>query len=203
MNSDSKSTIFRRESLERLSSPEQLDQLMQIVNLKSWIPLASVASLLLLGILWSIFGRIPITATGRGILVRSNDTSNQLVGVAYFSSADSIRIQPGMSILMIPDVAGFAGSGGIMGQVKTISSSAITTLEAARQAEVNNSLDQQAIEVLADLEPDPSTPSGYKWSSGGSDPKRNMQLAPGIPTTARITLAEKAPIAFVFPFLER
>jgi len=40
-NRDSKKEgIFRQESLERLSSPERLDQLMQVLAPKDWLALA-------------------------------------------------------------------------------------------------------------------------------------------------------------------
>jgi HlyD family secretion protein len=61
--------IFRDEALEHLSSPEQLDHLLQVVNRRSWIPIATVGALLLLAILWSITGHIPITVDGVGLLV--------------------------------------------------------------------------------------------------------------------------------------
>ncbi|MEA5568469.1 NHLP bacteriocin system secretion protein [Anabaena sp. UHCC 0399] len=67
-----KESIFRKESLERLSSPERLDQLMQIVNPLDWLPLATLGSFIFLGLVWSIFGRIPITVSGKGILIKPN-----------------------------------------------------------------------------------------------------------------------------------
>ena len=66
---DQKPSLFRKESLERLSSPERLDQLMQVVSPKSWLPLASLGSLVVVALIWSIFGRIPITVEGRGVLI--------------------------------------------------------------------------------------------------------------------------------------
>lgn len=66
---DHKPSLFRKESLERLSSPERLDQLMQVVSPKSWLPLASLGSLVVVALMWSIFGRIPITVAGRGVLI--------------------------------------------------------------------------------------------------------------------------------------
>src|SRR5438132_6151705 len=66
MASHDRPTIFRQQALEHLSTPEQLDQLLQVVNRKSWIPLATVAALLLLSLVWSISGEIPITADGLG-----------------------------------------------------------------------------------------------------------------------------------------
>jgi len=61
--------IFREEALEHLSSPEQLDQLLEIVSPSSWIPMATLGGLLLVAVLWSIFGQIPVTVEGAGLLV--------------------------------------------------------------------------------------------------------------------------------------
>ncbi|WP_414543916.1 NHLP bacteriocin system secretion protein [Nostoc sp. CCY0012] len=66
---DQKSNLFRKESLERLSSPERLDQLMQVVSPKSWLPLVALGSLVGVGLVWSIYGRIPITVEGRGVMI--------------------------------------------------------------------------------------------------------------------------------------
>src|SRR5687768_2620544 len=62
--------MFREKALEHLSSPEQLDQLLQIVNPRSWIPIATLGGLLLVALLWSISGQIPVTVEGTGLLVR-------------------------------------------------------------------------------------------------------------------------------------
>ena len=57
-------------SLERLSSPERLDQLLHVVDRKNWVPLLSVAMLTASLLAWAIFGWIPINVEGRGILIR-------------------------------------------------------------------------------------------------------------------------------------
>lgn len=66
---DQKQNLFRKESLERLSSPERLDQLMQVVSPKSWLPLTALGFLVVVALIWSILGRIPITVEGRGVLI--------------------------------------------------------------------------------------------------------------------------------------
>ena len=40
--------LFRQESLERLSSPEQLDQMMRVVSPKAWLPLTTIGFLVFL-----------------------------------------------------------------------------------------------------------------------------------------------------------
>lgn len=64
-----KRSLFRKESLERLSSPERLDQLMQVVSPRSWLPLVALGFLVGFAVIWSIYGRIPITIEGRGVLI--------------------------------------------------------------------------------------------------------------------------------------
>lgn len=64
-----KRSIFRKESLERLSSPERLDQLMHVVSPKSWLPLVALGSVMGVVVIWSIYGRIPITVEGQGVLI--------------------------------------------------------------------------------------------------------------------------------------
>jgi HlyD family secretion protein len=68
--------IFRKVALERLSSPEQLDQLMQVTNPRGWLALAALGALLLTAVFWGVFGSIPTEAAGEGILLRRGGVSN-------------------------------------------------------------------------------------------------------------------------------
>ena len=64
-----KNNLFRKEALEHSSSPERLDRLMQVVTPKKWLPLVALGTLVVAGITWSVVSRIPITVTGKGVLV--------------------------------------------------------------------------------------------------------------------------------------
>jgi HlyD family secretion protein len=63
--------VYRKVSLERLSSPEQLDQLMTVTTRRGWVALAAVGVLLATAIAWGIAGSIPTRVNGTGILIRS------------------------------------------------------------------------------------------------------------------------------------
>jgi HlyD family secretion protein len=65
--------LFRKKSLERLSSPERLDQLLEVVDRKTWIPLATIGVLVAGIVGWAVFGRIPVRVEGRGMLVRPRE----------------------------------------------------------------------------------------------------------------------------------
>lgn len=64
-----KNQIFRKEALEKVASPEQLDQLIKVTNPKRWFSLFALGSLVAVGSAWSVLGRIPIVVTGRGVLI--------------------------------------------------------------------------------------------------------------------------------------
>ncbi len=70
MSDSSKQNLFREKSLERLSSPERLNELVKVGRSQDLIPLMTFSTVILAGLAWSIWGRIPITVTGRGILLQ-------------------------------------------------------------------------------------------------------------------------------------
>lgn len=61
--------LVQTPSLESVASPEQLDQLMQVVKPKDFIPVATMGAFTVLALIWGVVGRIPIAVTGQGILV--------------------------------------------------------------------------------------------------------------------------------------
>jgi HlyD family secretion protein len=63
--------IFRDAAVERLSSPEQLDQLVGITRPFDWMAATALLLGLLVLIAWSILGRIPTRVIGDGILLSS------------------------------------------------------------------------------------------------------------------------------------
>ncbi|HET7460164.1 MAG TPA: NHLP bacteriocin system secretion protein [Longimicrobium sp.] len=63
--------IFRKVSLDRLSSPEQLDELMHTTSPRGWIALAALWLLLGVGIAWGFVGELPESVVGSGILTRA------------------------------------------------------------------------------------------------------------------------------------
>jgi HlyD family secretion protein len=67
MNTD----IFRKVSLARLASPEQLDQILRVTKPKDWVALGATALLLGVAVVWGYEGRIATKAAGQGVIIRS------------------------------------------------------------------------------------------------------------------------------------
>lgn len=63
-----KHNLFRQQALEQTASPEQLDLPIQIINPRRWLAVMALGVLVATGSVWSVFGRIPITISGKGIL---------------------------------------------------------------------------------------------------------------------------------------
>jgi hypothetical protein len=62
--------LFRQVALERLSSPERLDELMEVTTPKTWLALLGVGALIAAAIVWGIYGRVPTFVKGQGVLIR-------------------------------------------------------------------------------------------------------------------------------------
>lgn len=62
--------IFRQKSIDTLSSPEQLDQVMQVTRPLGWISLIACFLLLGIALFWGIKGEIHTVVQGHGILLK-------------------------------------------------------------------------------------------------------------------------------------
>lgn len=196
-------SLFRKEALERISSPEQLDQLMQIVSLKNWLPLASIGFLLGLAVLWSIIGRIPVFIESKGLLVEDATDPKQLISISYFPIAQGKQIQVDDRILISPDTASIQEFGGLEAKVTEVSPLPVTQASALKRVGnpelVELVYTPASIEVFAKLQPNPANSTGYQWSmSKGPDEKLSSET----PVRARVMLSNRAPISFIFPFLK-
>lgn len=128
----------------------------------------------------------------------------QLASVGYFTIGDGMRVKPGMKIQVTPDTVKREEYGGIVGKVTRVSEFPITSAGAANvvaNQEIARELtgDGRTIELFAELEPDKTTKSGYKWSSSRGP---NLNVAVATTNNVRVTVEERAPITFLLPFLK-
>ncbi|MBF2063080.1 MAG: NHLP bacteriocin system secretion protein [Calothrix sp. C42_A2020_038] len=64
-----KNNLFRQKALDKVASPEQLDQLIKVTSPKRWFSLFALGALVIGAGTWSVLGEIPVVITGRGVLV--------------------------------------------------------------------------------------------------------------------------------------
>ena len=69
-------SIFRKTSLERLSSPEQLDTIMRVTGAKRWLALGGMFLVLGVAVIWGYAGTIDTKVSGSGVIVRAGTVLN-------------------------------------------------------------------------------------------------------------------------------
>ena len=105
------SRLFRQSALDRLASPERLDQLPAVTSRRSWISLLALLVLIVAGLAWSIFGSLPSRVSGPGIFVREG--GNRHVAALGEGALHSLHVRAGdvvaegdlVAVLEIPDLA--------------------------------------------------------------------------------------------------
>ncbi len=86
-------SLFRKNALDALASPEQLDQPLQLLRPSYWLLLISLTGFSLSILLWSIFGRLPVRIEGRGVLLRAE--SLQLIQSETSGRIKDLKVKVG------------------------------------------------------------------------------------------------------------
>ena len=85
--------IFSKEALEAASNPDEMDHTLQVVRAKLWIPLFGIGIIALVGLAWSIFGRMPVNVTGFGVLI--NPGNVKVVQSQAPGLVEKVSVKPG------------------------------------------------------------------------------------------------------------
>jgi len=85
--------MFRKAALEKLSSPERLDVMMQVTSPMGWLALWTIGALLAAIIIWSVVGSISIKVAGKGILIRGGSVLD--IATTGTGRITEIEVKPG------------------------------------------------------------------------------------------------------------
>ena len=85
--------LFREAALDRLSSPERIDELMEVTTRHGWLALIAVGVLLGVVVVWGIFGSIPTLVKGQGLLLYEG--SLRMVDSPTTGKLTELLIRPG------------------------------------------------------------------------------------------------------------
>ena len=96
--------IFRKKSLEKIQSPESLDDYVRVSNPGVWLLLVAIIALLGGACLWGTLGRIETTVKARAV-VSGGDV------VCYLTAADATDVEQG-------DVVRIADSEGVVSLIE-------------------------------------------------------------------------------------
>jgi hypothetical protein len=189
---------------QKLSHPEQLDQVIPMLRLRDFWELVTMTVLLLLLISWSIFGRLPERIKGSGVLLADD---HQLYAIVYLPVGEGKRVHPGMVVQVAPSTIKKEEYGMLKGRVTQI---AAFTAELTTMAQMTGS--QKLAELFAskgpvlqirvDLETSTVTPSGYVWT-GGRGPDNRDDFTAGTLIDSEVTVSWRRPIGYVIPWMRK
>ena len=115
--------LYRKSALEKISSPEQLDKALTVTSPMSWIALAAVTFVIVVTIVWSIIGTIPVTVTTTGVV--ASPVSTNAVFTPETGTVNAVLIHPGSEIFLDDPVVTYKTGNG---DVKTIYSDQVGTV---------------------------------------------------------------------------
>lgn len=115
--------LYRKSALERISSPEQLDKALTVTSPLSWLALIAVTLIVVVTVIWSIVGTIPVTVTANGII--ASPVSTNAVYTTESGTVTSVLVYPGAELHFDDPVLSYRVGNG---DVKTIYSDQVGTV---------------------------------------------------------------------------
>ena len=85
-------SLFRKNALGALNTPEQLDQPMQLLRPSYWTLILALSGFSLSLLIWSIFGRLPVRINGQGVLIRSESLQHIQSEIAGRIAALTVQV---------------------------------------------------------------------------------------------------------------
>jgi hypothetical protein len=111
-------SIFRKSSLEKISSPEQLNDYMKVTSGGVWLLLLGLFALILAAGVWAFTGTIPDTVQLTGVAY--DESGDADVIYAYVPLAISMRLSEGMNVQVSPEYAPREEFGYILGVIESV-----------------------------------------------------------------------------------
>ena len=88
-----KQDLFRKESMDQLTRPDQLSDYIRVSTPATWVLLAAIILLLVGTCVWGVFGRLDTTVQGAAV-------SDGTALTAYFTEEDSAKRSEGMTVMV-------------------------------------------------------------------------------------------------------
>lgn len=116
--------LFRKSSLERVSSPEQLNEYIKITSPSLIVILLGILTIVVSGAIWVFSGGIPETVEVNGVVLTDSNGKNTLH--CFVPIGTSKRIEAGEKTEVSPDYADRSQYGFMRGKVLSVSDEMVT-----------------------------------------------------------------------------
>jgi len=210
---DNREMIFRKNMVDRLSSPDELVEMVRITKRPDWLILSGIALIVLGASVWAMVARLPIMVRGMGVLRATDSTAiaalaptrngEKAQAVVFVSDTMADQVRPGLVVRVAPKDYPSKQYGFLVGTVARVRPLPVTdkilqeTLPRPELAQICIAR-RLRIEVDVDLKPSSQATNGWERSSGRGP---QHALPGGTELEAEIVLREVRPIEWVFPWV--
>lgn len=118
------STLFRKSTLERVTSPEQLNEYIKVNNPNLILMLVGLFLIVISSVVWIFFGGIPEMVQLDGVVIEEPGKPYEVC--CYVPIKTSRRLQEGMDVQISPDYAGREEYGYINGKITSVGKDIVT-----------------------------------------------------------------------------
>ena len=102
--------LFRKSSVDRLSSPEQLDEQIKVTSPRAWLALSAIGGILGTAVMWGFLGNVPSKVAATCILIRPGGLDEIVATGSGWMSDVSVDagdlVKEGQLVARIDQVAG-------------------------------------------------------------------------------------------------
>jgi hypothetical protein len=150
-------TLFRKESLAGISSPEQLNDYIKVSNPSIWMVIAALFILLAAVLVWGITGTLPTTVQVRGVVSGGN-------AVCYVEEKDAGTIAAGQAVQ-----ASAENGSSVNGHVAAVGAVPLSASEIASELKsdyINQQLTKGGFAVKVTVALDSGVPDGTLLNLG-------------------------------------
>ncbi|MDR3178918.1 MAG: hypothetical protein LBT82_02545 [Oscillospiraceae bacterium] len=141
----SKKQIFRKSSLDRISSPEKLNDYIKVSNPSVWLIISALFVLIVIGFVWASVGSLPTNVQAVGVFASQNKSSKsadqvecflkesyvtgETVGDEEGNANQNFIVKIGQTVNIYPVGSSTKDDSGITGVIKEINTSPLTIEE--------------------------------------------------------------------------
>ncbi len=196
--------LYRRSSLERLSSPEQLDRMITITSPGVWLGIGGGVLCVTALLIWAFFSLLPTRVTAQGMLFIGDEREDGIVQ-CYVPIDNDEQLAAGMTVLVYPASVDSQKYGCLEATIVSVDAGVADTQQLYEQLGADTLVDYftqegPVVSVQCELRRDASTASGYYWSS----PKGAATvLTHSTYITAEIVVDRTHPITLLLPRLKK
>ena len=191
---------YRQSALDRLSSPEQLDQLLVATRPQGWLALGALLVLLASALVWASYGTVTTRITAEGVMsrgVRASSSQTGLRALVFLPAAQALLIETGMEARVSPTVPLRRQQGPLTGTVTAVGESPVSSEALERVVGWENLVTELTrkgplVQIEIDLR--------SAVESRGDGPRgASLRIVDGTRITARILVRKERPIELLVP----